>query len=140
MRENLKVLLILELFVCFAPALVQLFLGLLIIPVGFAMDPSLEVLESLAMVIGGLCGMVGLSVVVAALISGKEPRLSTPVVLLLASLGFASLLPLVVDPGDSSNWRLIGLMPILGGLHVIYLARSILFKVRVQWLGDNDDV
>ena len=100
MRDNLKVLLILELFVCFAPAVAQLVLGLFVISVSFAADPRLETLDDLAMVCGGLCGLFGLSVVVAALMSGKKPGLSTPVVLVLAAMGFASLLPLAIGSVD----------------------------------------
>ena len=140
MRENLKVLLILELFVCFAPAVVLLFLGLLIIPVSFLMEPRLETLDGPAMVIGGLCGMVGISVVVSALMSGTKPRLSTPVVLVLAAMGFVSLLPLAIGSVDSFRWRVFGWLPILAGLHVIYLARSLLFRHEALARGNVDDV
>jgi hypothetical protein len=140
MRANLKVLLMLELFVCFAPAVVMLFLGLIFLPVSFVMDPRLGNLDGLAMIVGGLCGVIGISVVVAALMSGKKPQLSTRVILVLAAMGFASLLPLVVGSVDSFGWRLFGLLPILAGVHVIYLARSLLFGDKTQVQGQVDDV
>jgi hypothetical protein len=139
MRGNLKVLLVLELLVCFAPAVVLLILGLIIIPASFAMEPRLENLHGPAMLVGGLCGVIGISFVVAALMSGKEPRLASPVVLILAALGLASLLPLVVGSVDSFRWRLFGLLPILAGLHVMYLARSLLFKKKITARGQADD-
>jgi hypothetical protein len=132
MRANLKVLLVLELFVCFSPAVVLLLLGLIFLPMSFVMAPRLENLDGLAMVVGGLCGVVGIAVIVAALMSGKSPRLPTRFVLVLAGLGGASLLPLVVGSVDSFGWRLLGLLPILAGVHVIYLARSLLFKARPE--------
>jgi hypothetical protein len=140
MRANLKVLLVIELFVCFAPATLLLFFGLLFLPVSFVINPQLGNLDALAMVVGGLCGIVGIVVVVAALLSDKRPRLSTATILVLAALGVASLLPLVVGSVDSLSWRLLGLLPILAGAHVIYLARSLLFKSRVAPSGRHDDV
>jgi hypothetical protein len=122
MRGNLKVLLVLELLVCFAPAVVLLILGLIIIPASFAMEPRLENLHGPAMLVGGLCGVIGISVV-----------------LIFAALGLASLLPLVVGSVDSFRWRLFGLLPILAGLHVMYLARSLLFKKKITARGQAED-
>ena len=138
MRRSLKALLLLELFACFAPAIVLLLLGLIVIPVSFLMDPRLEALGGAAMVIGGLAGMTGIAIVVAALMSGTKPKLSTPVVLALAAMGFASLLPLAVGTVDSFGWRLIGWLPILAGAHVIYLARSLLFRSGGHMRGRVD--
>ena len=140
MRANLKVLLVLELFVCFAPAVVMLILGLIFVPVSFVMDPRFGNLDGLAMIVGGLSGTVGISVVVAALMSGKRPRLSTRVILVLAAMGFASLLPLVIGSVDSFRWRVFGLLPIAAGVHVIYLARSLLFTGLPATRGQVDDV
>ena len=140
MRANLKVLLVLELFVCFAPAVVMLFLGLIFLPVSFIMEPRLDNLDGLAMVVGGICGIVGIFVVVAALMSGKKPELSTRVILILAAMGFASLLPLVIGSVDSIRWRLFGLLPIAAGVHVIYLARSLLFAAPSATHGQVDNV
>ena len=140
MRANLKVLLILELFVCFAPAVVMLLLGLIFLPVSFVMGPRFGNLGGLAMIVGGLSGTVGISVVVAALMSGKRPRLSTRVILVLAAMGFASLLPLVIGSADSFRWRLFGLLPIAASVHVIYLARSLLFTGLPATRGQVDDV
>jgi hypothetical protein len=140
MRANLKVLLALELFVCFAPAAVMLFLGLVFLPVSFIMEPRLDNLDGLAMVVGGACGMVGIFVVAAAFMSGRKPQLSTPVILILAAMGFASLLPLVIGSVDSFRWRLFGLLPIAAGVHVIYLARSLLFTAPPATQRHVDDV
>jgi hypothetical protein len=140
MRANLKILLILELFVCFAPALVLLFFGLVFIPVSFLMDPRLENLDGPAMIVGGVAGVIGISIVVASLLSATRPKVSTPIALVLAALGCASLLPLAIGSVDSFRWRLFGWLPILAGLHVIYLARSLLFGEKTQVQGHVDDV
>jgi hypothetical protein len=140
MKANLKVLLVLELFVCFAPAVVMLLLGLIFLPVSFAMAPRLENLDGLAMVVGGVFGIIGIFVVVAALMSDKKPQLSTRVILILVAMGFASLLPLVIGSVDSFRWRLIGLLPIVAGVHVIYLARPLLFTAPPPTQRSVDDV
>jgi len=130
MNRRFKVLLILELIVCFGPVVALLVLGLLIIPVAFVMDPRASNLDAVAMIVGGLCGLVGVFAVVRTLMSGKRSRISTPVIIVLAAFGFASLIPIVVGSVHSQWWRLIGLLPILASLHMIYLARAQLFSSR----------
>ena len=126
--RRFKFLLILELIVCFAPVVALLILGLLIIPVSFVMDPRASNLDALAMIVGGICGMVGVFSIGTAVMSGKRPRISTPVIVIFATLGIASLLPIVVGSVDYDWWRLIGLLPILASLHLVYLARALLFN------------
>ena len=124
-----KTLLIIELFICFAPAAILLVLGMIIIPMGIIFGPTLAYgnLAALAMVIAGALGMHALLTVVSMLLSGKRSKLSTRYILLFAALGLASLLPIVVGGVDAHWWRLVGLLPILAAAHVFYLARGYLF-------------
>jgi hypothetical protein len=140
MNRVFKFMFVLELIVCFAPAVFLLILGVVIMPVSFIMEPRVSNLDGLAMVLGGLCGLVGISAALAALMSGARSRLPTPVILVLAALGFASLLPLVVGSVDSFGWRIVGLLPILAGLHVVYLARAQLLRRAPTTRHASDDV
>jgi hypothetical protein len=130
MSRLAKAFLLLELTICFAPVAILLFLGMFIIPMGLIFGPTLELgnLAALAMVVAGALGMHALLTVVSALMSGKRPKLSPRLILIFAAIGCVPLLPIVIGRVDSSWWRLVGLLPLLAGAHVIYLARAHLFE------------
>lgn len=132
MTRPAKILFVVELLVCFGPVAIMLALGMLIIPMGIVFGGHLAVgnFAALAFVIAGALGMHALLTVVGMLMSGQLARLSPRVILVFAAIGFAALLPMVVGPVSSPWWRLVGLLPLLAGAHVIYLARAQLFSHR----------
>ena len=132
MTPRAKALVMVEVLICFGPVSVLLILGLLIVLVSLVMDPSHAAgnLDGLAMVIGGILGLIGLGALLRTVFSGKPPRMSRRVILVFTALGMASLLPLVIGSVDILWWRLIGLLPMLAAAHLIYLARANLFGVR----------
>jgi hypothetical protein len=130
-----KALLIIELVVCFAPVAILLYVGLIFFLHALALSVSSGLFDvhdllPVAMLLAGVLGMAALFAVVAILIAGGQSVFSNRIILVFALAGFASLLPLVAGPVDSNWWRLVGLLPILAGLHVLYLARAHLFLTR----------
>jgi len=140
MNRALKALVVIEVFVCFSPALVLLFLGIMVIPNSFIAHPDVQNLGTLVTVAGGLCGLVGALMLANLVVSGTPSRSTTRGILVLAAIGAASLLPIVVGAVDSFRWRLIGLLPILASLHLIYLARTHLFGYQAPSPGESGDV
>ena len=132
-----KALLIIELVVCFAPVAVLLFLGLIVVLLGLVLHGLVPSASSgvfdahnllpVAMLLAGVLGMAALFAVVGILIADGRPAFSVRVIRVFALAGIASLLPMVVGPVDSNWWRLVGILPIFAGLHVLYLARAHLF-------------
>jgi hypothetical protein len=108
----------------------MLALGMLIIPMGIVFGGHLAFgnFAALVFVVAGALGMHALLSLVTMLLAGEQPKLSPRTTLIFAAIGYASLLPMVIGPVDSQWWRLAGILPMLAGAHVIYMARAHLFN------------
>jgi hypothetical protein len=139
MRSAAKALLLMEIVVCFAPALVLLALGLIVLPVQvwFLLDRAGEdgtggALTVLALVIGGMAGVIALANLIFWITASRSSFLSRGWTLAGAVAGSAALWPYVFGPVDSTWWRLVGLMPLLCAVHLLYLGRNFLFPELTQ--------
>jgi hypothetical protein len=132
MRGSLKVLLALEVLMCFGPMTSMLAIGALLIPIQIiALIDEPLLWEGPFEVIGSvLCGLVGLGTLVFLLdkllgTSGTATIKKPWLVLMGAIVGGIPLVPIVTSP--ILGWQIAGAMPILCGLHVLFLSRRMLF-------------
>ena len=128
----IQTLLALELLVCFGPMTLMLVIGALLIPIQVAAlfyEPLLW--EGPVEVIGSvLCGVVGLGTLLFLLgklfsAAGAGAIKRPSLVLTGAIIGVIPLIDVVTSP--SLGWRILGVMPIVSGMHLIYLSRRVLF-------------
>lgn len=134
MKSTAKALLLMEAVVCFAPALVLLGLGLIMLPVQiwFLLNRAGEdgtggALTVLALVLGGTAGTIALTNLMFWITAPRLSFLGRGWTLVGAVAGGAALWPYAFGPVDSSWWRLVGFLPILCAVHLIYLGRDFLF-------------
>jgi hypothetical protein len=134
MRPAYKVLLVLEVLVCFTPMTLLWLSGAMLSPFvvapyfaepvrvpGFWQGPALL----LGFVVCGLCGLSTLLYVVGKLLTRRLPVAKPVLVLAGAALGVLPILPLVLIP---ETWeKLWVLMPIASTAHILYLSRRMLF-------------
>jgi hypothetical protein len=134
MKATVKTFLLIETAVCFIPALLLLALGLIMLPVQISFlfaragdAGTTGALTVIALVAGGMAGVTALANVLVAILSPASSFLGRGWTLAGAVAGGAALLPYAVGPVDSAWWRLVGWMPLLCAVHVIYLGRAFLF-------------
>jgi hypothetical protein len=137
MKPAFKTLLLLEVAVCFAPALLLFVLGLMMTPVQIwflftrigngGTDGALMLI---CLVVGGLAGIIALTNVLLRILSPPSNFLGRGWTLLGAFAGGAALMPVAIGPVDSDWWRIVGWMPLLCTFHLIYLCRGFLFARR----------
>jgi hypothetical protein len=134
MRRLHKALLVLEVLVCFGPMCMMLALGALLIPIQLvALVDEPPLWEGPVEVIGSvLCGAVGLATLVyvlGKLVDVPNQNIARPLLVLAGALiGVVPLIDVVTSP--ELVWRILGAMPIAAGLHVLFLARKMLFAAR----------
>ena len=132
MRGACKTLLMLEILMCFGPMTLMLMIGALLIPIQIAAliyepllwDGPVEVIGSV------LCGVVGLATLLFLLSKLFEASSAAPVkrpLLVFAGAIVGSIPLLDVVTSGSLGWQIVGAMPIVSGLHVVFLSRRILF-------------
>src|SRR5262245_42356860 len=136
MRTWSKALLVIEVLVCFGPMTLMLMTGAALVPIqivalfseeGRHWDGAVEVFGTVG------CGLLGLWTLVfllSKLLQGSEPQTIAKPWLVLAG-AIIGALPLI-SPMTSHfiAWQIFGAMPIVAGLHVLFLSRRILFPPR----------
>jgi hypothetical protein len=135
MRAPAKVLLLIEASVCFAPALLMLLLGIMMVPVQiwFLFTRAGKeagangAFEVIVLVAAGIAGVVALGNLLLSILNPRSHFLGRGWTLVGAIAGGAALLPFVYGPVDSGWWRLVGWMPLLCSAHLMYLGRGFLF-------------
>ena len=123
-RLAVTLLIALEVIVCFGPAAMLWLLGLLFVPTVILSNPDIEAFVLLAMIVAGAFGIAGVLALLDVLVSERPPRIPTRLIVVFASLGVASLLPLVIGSVGLPGWRLFGVLPLVGAAHLFYLTRS----------------
>ena len=133
-----KTLLVIEVAVCFAPALLILALGLMMVPVQVwflftraGEDGTSGALAVIAMVMGGIAGVIAVANLLLRILIPQSNLLGRGWTFVGALAGAAALTPYTLGPVDSGWWRLVGWMPLLCALHLIYLCRRFLFPGAV---------
>jgi hypothetical protein len=121
-----KVLLILEVLVCFAPMAYVLLLGFVIVMMQLMSPFSLDSLTVVGPVLAGIAGLLALANVLLWLLKPPSSFLSRVWTWIFMLLGLLPILPYALLPVDSIGWRVAGLMPLLCTGHLIYLARGFL--------------
>jgi hypothetical protein len=131
MRSVLRTLLLVEVVVCFGPMTVMLMMGALLVPiqvVALFIEPLLW--EGPAEVIGMVvCGSIGLITMLFLLDTVFEETATVKrpwLVFAGASMGVISLVEPLTSP--TVAWRVLGAMPIIAGMHVLFLSRRLLFR------------
>jgi hypothetical protein len=135
MRAPAKVLILIETAVCFAPALLILLLGLLMVPVqiwflftGAGKEAGSDgAFELMALVTAGAAGVVALGNLLLWILGPRSHFLGRGWTLVGAIAGGVALLPYVYGSVDSGWWRFVGWMPLLCPAHLMYLGRAFLF-------------
>jgi len=131
MRWTTKTLLCLEVVVCFAPVVVLLLLGVLLVPMQFVAinhEPlmwrgSASLLASIAC--GGI-GLVTLVFMLGSIFFRRKPLASPWLICTGVAIGALPIVPMAVY-GDPWGWKLVGALPLLATAHILYLGRAMLF-------------
>jgi hypothetical protein len=134
MRISNKVLLVLEVIVCFTPMTLMWLAGIALSPFvfGSAFSESFSatrVWEGPVLLLGfvgcGLCGLVTLFFLLSRLLGRQRPVARPALVLAGAALGVLPISPFLLLP---EAWQALSvLMPIAATAHILYLSRRILF-------------
>jgi hypothetical protein len=134
MKAAIKTLLMIEVAVCFAPASLILALGVMMVPTQIwflfrdqGEDPVWGPLGLIVLVIGGIAGNIAVLNLLLRILSPPSHFLPRGWTLLGTLAGAAALTPYTFGPVDSGWWRLVGWMPLLCTLHLIYLGRRFMF-------------
>jgi hypothetical protein len=132
MLQPTKKSLIVELVVCFGPLIPLLVLGLLVAPVqlmmvGTAPSPNwLDAVIGLGQVACGLIGLASLAYVVSKLFEGHGSISRPTLVCIGTAIGALAVTPMLLS--SSLGWTLVGLLPLIASLHILFLARRMLFS------------
>tara|TARA_Y100000748_G_scaffold234895_2_gene198855 strand:- start:1510 stop:1998 length:489 start_codon:yes stop_codon:yes gene_type:complete len=121
---------LLEAVVCFGPLVILLGLGLLQLPLVFAEDqPQGAAWLFSALLLGGFCGLWGVSQLVLRVIQPQRQVGSPRAIVLMLLLGIGCLL------GFYGRWQLspsatlmLIVLPLLGSAHFLFLARDYLVR------------
>jgi hypothetical protein len=133
LRPLTKVLVCVEVVVCFAPLLPVLLMGALLIPMQFVFLSHEPLLwrgsaSLMASVACGAIGLVTLLFVLGKLLFGGTAIRSPWVIFIGVALGMLPIVPMAVS-GDGW-WRLFGALPLVASAHLLFLARGMLFPSR----------
>jgi hypothetical protein len=134
MRTSYKVLLVLEVLVCFTPMTLVWLAGVALSPfvVGSVFAESFSaprLWEGPVLLVGfvgcGLCGLVTLFYLVGRLLGRQRPVAQPALVLAGVALGVLPILPFLLIP---EAWLALSVvMAIASTAHILYLSRRILF-------------
>jgi hypothetical protein len=126
-----RVLLTVEVIVCFAPMLLLLVVGALLIPmqiVGIGYEPLIW--RGPATLIGSVvCGVIGLwalLLVLSNLFLGRNSINRPGFICTGIAVGALPIVPIALF-GDSSPWRFVGALPLAATAHILFLGRRMIF-------------
>ena len=130
LRPTTKVLLCIEVVVCFAPVVLLLLMGVLLIPIQFvALNHEPMLWQGPAALVGsvasGAIGLTTLLFVLGKLLFGGGPIGSRWVVCTGVALGALPIVPMAIF-GDG-RWWILGALPLAASAHILFLAREMLF-------------
>lgn len=121
----MKVMLAIEIVICFGPVLVLLSIGVWLLPqqlIFLVIEPNLSSMLFVLWLLGGALGVSGLYRVVGSLYGRPLRPFHRSYTLAKCIVGIAALLPFVVAFSDVSRvLRLASLLPIAAALHIVFL-------------------
>lgn len=132
MRVATKVLLGIEVVVCFAPVALLLLVGALLVPFQFVAvnHEPLAWRGSASLIASVACGAVGLLTLVfvlGKLFFGRKPVASPWLICTGVALGALPIVPIAVF-GDTWAWKLVGALPLTASAHILFLGRGMLIR------------
>ena len=132
MRGPYKILLLIEVLICFGPMTVMLLIGVLLIPIQiFALIDEPLLWDGPVYVLGsvtfGGCGLGALAYTLGQLFSPNGAIKRPAIVLGCTMLGALPLLIWVIPTSDGIGWRILAAMPMVCAAHIVYMARGMLF-------------
>jgi hypothetical protein len=132
LRLATKLLLCIEIVVCFAPVLLLLLLGVLMVPfqiVAVNHEPLLwrGPATLIASVVCGGIGLLTLLFVLGKLFVGRKPVGSPWLICTGVALGALPIVPIAIF-GDTWGWKFAGALPLAASAHCLFLARGLLFS------------
>lgn len=131
LRPSTKILLTIEVVICFAPVVLLLVVGASLAPFQVHVATTSPLDWRAAVTVLGLvtCGLIGFSTlayVLGKLFSGHTSMSRPTLVCIGAALGALALMPLLL--GGTLRWKLVGLLPLGASVHVLFLARRMLIS------------
>jgi hypothetical protein len=131
LRKSTKLLLAIEVVACFAPSLLLLLVGALLVPlqIGGILEEPL-IWQGPASLIGSvICGVAGLFALgfVMSKLLGSAGSIGRPALICAGvTLGILPIAPYALF-GDHWAWRIVGIAPIAVSAHLLFLSRRLLF-------------
>lgn len=132
MHPALKTLLIIEVAVCFGPLVLWwgmgvVFVGIQVIGLFYSFkEVALGLLMVSALVAAGAVGLMALLEVLRYIFNPSAALMNPKVTLLFVVIGLAPVFWMIYDV-PWTPWILIGLVPMVATIHIVYLARQYLF-------------
>jgi len=133
MRPVLKMFLIIEVAVCFGPLILWWGMGLVMaaLQIGMLFHDFAEVAPSallvFALVGAGTVGLMALLEVLRSLFDPSASLMNPNITLLFVVIGLMPVIWMIYD-APWTPWILIGLVPMVATVHIIYLGRQYLFS------------
>jgi hypothetical protein len=137
--RRLKVLVLVEIVVCFGPAVVYCLLGVLFIPVLFVLPQAhfgqamnfTPVAHAIGLATGGTMGLIGVTNIIVWLVKPTGMFLAPKTTLVFLLLGIVAALAFAIFAMTTIE-AMVGILPILATGHLVALARGYLFRTAVS--------
>ena len=136
MKQVSKLLLLLEVLVCYGPAVCYLAIGLAFVPFWLlsALTGEFAALTLLLMVVGGVCGIIALVALVIKLLNPRMAVISAGKIRILSMFGMVASVAILLQTGSLDRLyqaeTLVFLLPVVASVHIIYLGRNYYFSCK----------
>jgi len=130
MKSAYRILILLEVVLCFGPATLMLALGILFIPAtifGFSSVEAQSILLLLP-IIGGALGLVALICIVLHLFNPTQCYIKPPKMRVFILCGLAAIIYSFLMLGSNRYGWVFYLLPVLATIHLTYLGRAYVFR------------
>ncbi len=130
----LKLVLVLEVVICFVPMAVLLLLGLLLTPLQFiALEREPLLWQGPVYLVGsvvfGSFGLATMAYVLWKLLRGADAIATPELVVLGAVIGVIPIVPMAIF-AEPWGWKVTAILPLVVSAHVLFLARRFVFPSR----------
>ncbi|MCW7552040.1 hypothetical protein NX722_05160 [Endozoicomonas gorgoniicola] len=133
MKPISKLLLLLELMICYGPSLCYLIIGIAFVPFWIlsALSGEFQAITMVMMVVGGVVGFFALLALVYKICHPKSNMICDGKIRLLSLMGMISSIAILYQADAIEKLFEVGaflyLLPIAASLHIIYLGRNYYF-------------
>ena len=128
-----KLLLMLELMICYGPSLCYLIIGIAFIPFWIlsALSGEFQAITMVMMVVGGIIGFFALLALCYKICNPKSNLICDGKIRLLSLMGMLSSIAILYYADAIEKlfevWAFLYLLPLAASLHIIYLGRNYYF-------------